>query len=573
VNYTTQVAKTEGARTMDGLVHDQIRDLDALVVGAGFGGIYMLHKLRNELGLDAVAIDKAGGVGGTWYWNKYPGALSDSEAFVYQYSFDRDLYEPWNTKFVQGPDVLAYLNKVVDRYDLREHIHLETGMTSADFDEVFGIWTVRTDRGVTYRARFLVTALGLLSATNTPDLHGIEHFEGRIVHTGAWPEELDLNRKRVGVIGNGSTGNQVISAVAPIAKHLTSFQRTPQYSVPAGNRKLSPEQIQAYRDNFDATWDQVHNSSVAMGFKESTIGTFEVSPEERERIYQRAWDEGGGFRFMFETFNDIATDEEANEEAAKFIRRKIAEIVKDPETARKLTPHDLYARRPLCDTGYFEAFNRANVTLVSVKENPIVRVTQEGIVTEDGTLHKLDILVFATGFDAVDGNYVRTDIRGRHGRSVKEHWVEGPTSYAGITTSGFPNMFMILGPNGAFTNLPPTIEAQVEWITDAIRHVAETETGRIELKPDAESDWTDTCVEVAAATVFGSVDSWIFGANIPGKKRSVLFYLGGLSEYRKILDVEAAAGYPSFITRVPPLPVGAAHAKRPSQLAQTDAKH
>ena len=558
---------------MDGLVHDQIRDLDALVVGAGFGGIYMLHKLRNELGLDAVAIDKAGGVGGTWYWNKYPGALSDSEAFVYQYSFDRDLYEPWKTKFVQGPDVLAYLNKVVDRYDLREHIHLETGMTSADFDEVFGIWTVRTDRGVTYRARFLVTALGLLSATNTPDLHGIEHFEGRIVHTGAWPEELDLNGKRVGVIGNGSTGNQVISAVAPIAKHLTSFQRTPQYSVPAGNRKLSPEQIQAYRDNFDATWDQVRNSSVAMGFKESTIGTFEVSPEERERIYQRAWDEGGGFRFMFETFNDIATDEAANEEAAKFIRRKIAEIVKDPETARKLTPHDLYARRPLCDTGYFEAFNRANVTLVSVKENPIVRVTQEGIVTEDGTLHKLDILVFASGFDAVDGNYVRTDIRGRHGRSIKEHWVEGPTSYAGITTSGFPNMFMILGPNGAFTNLPPTIEAQVEWITDAIRHVAETETGRIELKPDAESDWTDTCVEVAAATVFGSVDSWIFGANIPGKKRSVLFYLGGLSEYRKILDAEAAAGYPSFITRVPPLPVGAAHAKRPSQLAQTDAKH
>ena len=558
---------------MDGLVHDQIRDLDALVVGAGFGGIYMLHKLRNELGLDAVAIDKAGGVGGTWYWNKYPGALSDSEAFVYQYSFDRDLYEPWNTKFVQGPDVLAYLNKVVDRYDLREHIHLETGMTSADFDEVFGIWTVRTDRGVTYRARFLVTALGLLSATNTPDLHGIEHFEGRIVHTGAWPEELDLNGKRVGVIGNGSTGNQVISAVAPIAKHLTSFQRTPQYSVPAGNRKLSPEQIQAYRDNFDATWDQVRNSSVAMGFKESTIGTFEVSPEERERIYQRAWDEGGGFRFMFETFNDIATDEAANEEAAKFIRRKIAEIVKDPETARKLTPHDLYARRPLCDTGYFEAFNRANVTLVSVKENPIVRVTQEGIVTEDGTLHKLDILVFATGFDAVDGNYVRTDIRGRNGRSIKEHWVEGPTSYAGITTSGFPNMFMILGPNGAFTNLPPTIEAQVEWITDAIRHVAETETGRIELKPDAESEWTDTCVEVAAATVFGSVDSWIFGANIPGKKRSVLFYLGGLSEYRKILDAEAAAGYPRFITRVPPLPVGSYHAKRPSRPLQTATQH
>ncbi len=458
---------------MDGLVHDQIRDLDALVVGAGFGGIYMLHKLRNELGLDAVAIDKAGGVGGTWYWNKYPGALSDSEGFVYQYSFDRELYAqtPWTSKFVTGPEILAYLNDVVDRYDLREHIHLETGMTEAAFDEISGTWTVRTDREITYRSRFLVTALGLLSATNTPDLHGMEHFEGRLVHTGAWPEELDLTGKRVGVIGNGSTGNQVITATAPIVAHLTSFQRTPQYSVPAGNRELSTQQQQAYRDKFDATWDQVRNSSVAMGFEESTVETFSVSAEQRERIYQQAWDEGGGFRFMFETFCDIATDEAANEEAAKFIRGKIAAIVKDPETARKLTPTDLYARRPLCDSGYYETFNRPNVTLVNVKENPIIRVTQEGIVTEDGTLHELDVLIFATGFDAVDGNYVRADIRGRNGQSIKEHWVNGPTSYLGVATSGFPNMFMILGPNGPFTNLPPSIEAQVEWIAEAVRHV------------------------------------------------------------------------------------------------------
>ena len=575
MNYTTQVAKTEGARTMDGLVHDQIRDLDALVVGAGFGGIYMLHKLRNELGLDAVAIDKAGGVGGTWYWNKYPGALSDSEGFVYQYSFDRDLYAqtPWTTKFVTGPEILAYLNDVVDRYDLREHIHLETGMTEAEWDEISGTWTVRTDREITYRSRFLVTALGLLSATNTPDLHGMEHFEGRLVHTGAWPEELDLTGKRVGVIGNGSTGNQVITATAPIVAHLTSFQRTPQYSVPAGNRELSTEQQQAYRDKFDTTWDQVRNSSVAMGFEESTVETFSVSAQQREGIYQQAWDEGGGFRFMFETFCDIATDEAANEEAAKFIRGKIAAIVKDPETARKLTPTDLYARRPLCDSGYYETFNRPNVTLVNVKENPIIRVTQEGIVTEDGTLHELDVLIFATGFDAVDGNYVRADIRGRNGQSIKEHWVNGPTSYLGVATSGFPNMFMILGPNGPFTNLPPSIEAQVEWIAEAVRHVSATETGRIDVKPDVETDWTDTCVEVAAATVFGQVDSWIFGANIPGKKRSVLFYLGGLREYHKILDAEAAAGYPSFITRVPPLPVGATHAKRPSRLLQTATQH
>ena len=346
----------------------------------------------------------------------------------------------------------------------------------------------------------------------------------------------------------------MITASAPVAAHLTSFQRTPQYSVPAGNRELSPEQVRAYRDNFDATWDQVRNSSVAMGFKESTIETFSVSAEERERIFQDAWNEGGGFRFMFGTFCDIATNEEANEEAAKFVRRKIGEIVQDPETARKLTPTDLYARRPLCDTGYYETFNRPNVSLVMVKENPIVRVTQQGIVTEDGTLHELDVLVFATGFDAVDGNYVRVYLRGRNGRSVKEHWSDGPMSYLGVATSGFPNMFMILGPNGPFTNLPPTIETQVEWIADTIRHVSATETGRIEVKPDAETQWTDTCVEIASATVFGQVNSWIFGANIPGKKRSVLFYLGGLGEYRKILAAESAGGYPNFVTRVPPAP-------------------
>ncbi|MDV6284500.1 NAD(P)/FAD-dependent oxidoreductase [Rhodococcus jostii] len=535
---------------MDAAAHDQIHELDALVVGAGFGGIYMLYKLRNELGLDAVAIDKAGGVGGTWYWNKYPGALSDSEGFVYQYSFDRDLYEqtPWKTKFVTQPEILEYLNGVVDRYSLREHIQLETGMTDAEFDEPSGTWTVRTDRGVTYRCRFLVTGLGLLSATNMPSFPGIETFEGRLVHTGAWPEDLDLTGKRVGVIGNGSTGNQVITASAPIAAHLTSFQRTPQYSVPAGNRELTPEQIQHHRDNFDAIWEQVHNSSTAMGFVESTVETFSLDEAEREAVYEKAWNEGGGFRFMFETFGDIATDEDANEEAAKFIRRKIAEVVKDPETARKLTPTDLYARRPLCDSGYYETFNRPNVTLVNVKENPIAKVTEKGIVTEDGTLHELDVLVCATGFDAVDGNYVRVDIRGRGGETLKEHWSEGPTSYLGMTTAGFPNMFMILGPNGPFTNLPPSIETQVEWIGDAVRHVSATDAGWIDVKPDTEAEWTQTCTDIANQTLFSKAAGWIFGANIPGKKRTVLFYLGGLKEYRSTLAAESSAGYPSYTT-------------------------
>ncbi|MFD4248357.1 flavin-containing monooxygenase [Amycolatopsis thermoflava] len=526
----------------------RIRQLDALVVGAGFGGIYMLHKLRNELGLDAEAIDKARGVGGTWYWNKYPGALSDSEGFVYQYSFDRELYEqtPWTTKFVRQPEILAYLNGVVDRYGLREHIRLETAMTEAEFDEATGTWTVGTDRG-TFRCRFLITGLGLLSATNVPDFPGMETFEGRLVHTGAWPEDLDLTGKRVGVIGNGSTGNQVITATAPIAAHLTSFQRTPQYSVPAGNRELTPEEIQSYRDNFEANWEQVRNSSVAMGFEESTVETFSVSAEERERIFQKAWDTGGGFRFMFETFCDIATNPAANEEAARFIRRKISEIVKDPETRRKLMPEGLYARRPLCDSGFYETFNRPNVSLVNVKENPIKEITPKGVVTADGVLHKLDVLICATGFDAVDGNYMRVDIRGRGGEKLKDHWSGGPTSYLGMATSGFPNLFMILGPNGPFTNLPPSIEAQVDWIGDTVRHVSDTDAGWLDVAPAAEAAWTDTCAEIANQTLFAQAASWIFGANIPGKKRTVMFYLGGLKNYRELLATEAAKGYPSFV--------------------------
>jgi cyclohexanone monooxygenase len=526
------------------------RRLDALVVGAGFGGIYMLHKLRNDLGLDAVAIDKAGGVGGTWYWNKYPGALSDSEGFVYQYSFDRDLYAqtPWKTKFVRQPEILEYLNGVVDRYDLRDHIALQTAMTDASFDEVAGIWTVHTDRGVTFESRFLVNGLGLLSATNVPDFPGMNDFGGRLVHTGAWPEDLDLTGKRVGVIGNGSTGNQVITATAPIAGHLTSFQRTPQYSVPAGNRELPPEELQSHRDDFDATWDQVRNSSVAMGFVESERETFSVSAEERERIFEAAWQNGGGFRFMFETFCDIATDEAANEEAASFIRRKIAQIVKDPETRRKLTPTDLYARRPLCDSGYYDTFNRPNVSMVSLKETPITHVTEKGIVTADGTLHELDVLILATGFDAVDGNYTRVHISGRDGKSLRDHWSDGPTSYLGVATTGFPNMFMILGPNGPFTNLPPTIETQVEWIAEAIRHSSGSDARWLDVRPEIETAWTETCSDIAHQTLFPRAASWIFGANIPGKKRTVMFYLGGMKEYRSISAAETAAGYPGFLS-------------------------
>lgn len=539
---------------MDTLQHREATyDLDALVIGAGFGGIYMLHKLRNEMGLRVEAIDRASGVGGTWFWNRYPGALSDSESHVYQYSFDRDLYDTthWRTKYVRQPEILEYLNGVVDRYDLRRDIRLETGMTSASFDERTGTWTVLTDTGSTITCRFLVTGLGLLSAINQPDFPGAETFQGQIVHTGAWPADLDLSGKRVGVIGNGSTGGQVITAASKVASHLTSFQRTPQYSVPAGNREWTEAELRAQKDNFEQNWDQIKSSSVAMGFVESTVETFSVSDEERERIYQAAWDNGGGFRFMFETFCDIATSAEANEEAAKFIRRKISEIVTDPETARKLTPTDLYARRPLCDSGFYETFNQPHVSLVNIKENPIAELTEHGVKTADGQVHELDVLVCATGFDAVDGNYKRIDIRGRDNEVLRDHWVDGPTSYLGMATTGFPNMFMILGPNGPFTNLPPSIETQVEWIAGTIGYLMPKAGAWLEVRPEIETEWTEICADIADQTLFPKAASWIFGANIPGKKRTVMFYLGGIAAYREILQNEAAEGYPGFLARVP----------------------
>jgi cation diffusion facilitator CzcD-associated flavoprotein CzcO len=526
-------------------------DLDAVVIGAGFGGIYMLHKLRDELGLRVRAFDSAGGVGGTWYWNRYPGAMSDTESFVYRYSFDRELLEEWewNTRYLDQPDVLAYLEAVVERYDLAKDIQLNTMIDSAVFDEGGNTWTVTTASGESFRARYVVSALGLLSKTNMPDIKGRGSFRGPLVHTGAWPADLSLEGKRVGVIGTGSTGTQFNCAAAELADHLTVFQRSAQYSVPSGNGPVSNDYVGKVKRDYDRIWDQVRNSVVGFGFQESDVPAMSVSEEERQRVFQENWDKGNGFRFMFGTFSDIAVDPAANEAAAAFIRSKIAEVVTDPETARKLTPTDLYAKRPLCNRNYYEVYNRENVTLVSIKENPIVEITPNGVLTEDGTEHELDVLVFATGFDAVDGNYLRMDIRGRGDTSIQQHWKNGPTSYLGITTSSFPNFFMILGPNGPFTNLPPSIETQVDWIAGLIRHAEEEGTTTIEPTRAAEDAWTQTCRTIADSTLFPKAESWIFGANIPGKKNTVMFFMAGLSAYRGKLAEVADAGYEGFELR------------------------
>lgn len=527
---------------------ENTKHFDAIIVGAGFGGMYMLKKLRDEQGLKVRVFDKAGGIGGTWYWNRYPGALSDTESFVYCYSWDKELLQemPITTRYVTQPQILSYLESVADRHNLYSDIQLNTAVTAAYFNESTNLWDVKTDTGEIYTAKFIVTALGLLSATNIPNIKGRDTFQGECYHTGNWPEGVQFEGKRVGVIGTGSTGTQVITAVAPLVKNLTVFQRSPQYSVPVANGPVTQEYVADVRKNYDAIWEQVRSSVVAFGFKESTVPAVGFSEEERRAVFQKAWENGGGFRFMFETFCDIATNEEANKSAQDFIRGKIAEIVKDPEVARKLTPHDLYAKRPLCDSGYYATYNRPNVELVDVKANPIVEITAKGVKTADGVEHVLDMLIYATGFDAVDGNYTKIDIRGRKGLTIQEHWKTGPSSYMGVSNTNYPNMFMVLGPNGPFTNLPPSIEAQVEWISDLIEDVNAKKLSTVEATPEAEAGWTKTCQDIANMTLFPKADSWIFGANIPGKTNTVYFYMAGLGAYRNQLTEVKNLGYQGF---------------------------
>jgi len=513
-------------------------DVDAVVVGAGFGGLYAVHKLRNELGLSVQAYDNASDVGGTWFWNRYPGALSDTESFCYRYSFDKDLLKQgkWTSRYLTQPEIIEYLNGFADKYDLRRTYRFNTKVTATRFDERTGLWRVTTDRGEQVTAKYLVTGLGLLSATNKPAFQGVDSYRGQIFHTGAWPEGVKLSGKRVGVIGNGSTGVQVITALAPVASHLTVFQRSAQYVVPIANLPESEDTIAEYKANYEAIWKQVKTSAVAFGFTESTTAATSVSQEERERVFERAWKRGGGFRFMFETFSDIATSREANDAAADFIKRKIGQIVKNPEVARKLTPTDIYAKRPLCGNDYYDVFNRQNVTLVDVKKDPIAALTPKGIRLAGGVEQELDVIVLATGFDAVDGNYTKIDMRGRGGVTMSEKWKEGPQGYLGMMEADFPNLFMILGPNGPFTNLPPSIETQVEWISDTIAKLEREGRKTVEPTQAAVDEWVATCRSIADMTLFPQAQSWIFGANIPGKKNAVMFYMAGLGNYRNALD-------------------------------------
>ncbi len=527
--------------------------IDAIVIGAGFAGLYQLHLLR-ELGLVVKVIEAGAGVGGTWYWNRYPGARCDSESHYYSYSFSPALEQEWEwtERYPEHGEILRYLNHVADRLDLRRDIQFETRVVAARFDEADTLWVVTTDTGERFAAPFLITGVGCLSAANVPAIPGLETFAGQWYHTGRWPHEgVDFTGKRVGLVGTGSTGIQAAPVIAEQAAHLTVFQRTANYSVPARNSPMSAAAQREIKANYAVIRQKCRASTNGHPFDISEQSALDVAPDERQARYEAAW-ERGGLRFRA-TFKDILVDREANDTASAFIRAKISSIVKDPATAATLTPtdHPFAAKRPPIDTDYFETFNRANVALVDVKASPIVAITPSGVETADAT-YDLDIIVFATGFDALTGPLLAMDIKGTGGRTLKDSWAAGPRTYLGLQTAGFPNLFTITGPGSpsVLTNMPTAIEQHAEWIADCIRHIRAHDLTRIEATQDAADAWVDTVNAAANATLLPMANSsWYLGANIPGKPRVFMPYAGGMARYAGICADVARQGYPGFSLR------------------------
>lgn len=526
------------------------RKFDAVVVGAGFAGLYMLHRLRG-MGLSARVIERGSNVGGTWYWNRYPGARCDVESMEYSYQFSEELQQEWEwtERYATQPEILRYVNHVADRFDLRRDIDFNTAVTSAVFDEGADRWTVRTSGGGVVSARFFILATGCLSQPNEPAFPGLENFKGRILRTQSWPhDEVRFDGERVGVVGTGSSAIQSSPIIAEQADHLYLFQRTANYSVPAHNQPLDPEVvagIKADYPNFRAA-----NKLAMSGFgsrypANMETSALEVDAAERERVFDDRW-EHGGLDYMG-AFNDVLLSPDANELASEYIRGKIRETVKDPATAEKLLPTYAVGCKRLCvDTGYYDMFNRENVTLVDVNEEPISDFRENALCIGERE-YELDTLVLATGFDAMTGAILKIDIRGRSGLSVAAKWEHGPKAYLGLQMHGFPNLFMITGPGSpsVLTNMLPSIEQHVDFIADALAHLEESGAARVEPELEAEENWVAHVNEVAGLTVLGGCNSWYLGANIPGKPRVFMPYLG-FPTYIAFCEQVVAAGYQGF---------------------------
>lgn len=535
---------------------DRADEIDAVVIGAGFSGLYALHRLRS-LGLRCRLYEAGSGVGGAWYWNRYPGARCDSESYFYCYSFSDELLQEWTwtQRFPEQEEIRRYLDFAADRLDLRADIRLSMRVTSAHFDESTDRWRV-TAAGTDAEhhvdevdARYVVSAIGSLTTANVPDIPGLDEFAGEWYHTGNWPHEgVDLTGRRVGVIGTGSTGTQLIPVVAEQAAELTVFQRTPNFSMPARNAPLDPATVAEVKASYADIWRRAKSSAGGSPIPAPTQGFDEVGEDEARRRYEDAWREGGVI--VLQQFNDLLTNRRSNEFAADFFRQKIRETVVDPETAEKLMPrgYPIAAKRPVLDTNYFETFNLPHVHLVDVRANPITRITTDGVQVGE-TEHAVDVIIFATGFDAVTGAFRSIDFRGRGGLRLSDRWADGPSAYLGLGIAGFPNLFTVNGPcNPALlTNVPVSIEHDVEWITDCIAHLEAQGCTTIEPTADAEEAWVRHVAEAVEGTLYLEADSWWLGANIPGKPRTFMLYVRGHQEFRARCDEIAAAGYTGFV--------------------------
>jgi cyclohexanone monooxygenase len=527
-----------------------IDQYDAVIVGAGFAGIYMLQRLR-ERGFVVRVLEAAAGVGGVWYWNRYPGARCDVESLEYQLNISEEIQREWNwsERYAAQAEIMRYMNFVADRLGLRKDIQLETRVTAMTYDQQEASWIVETDRNDRFRARHCIMATGCLSAAQTPAIPGLEGFQGDWYHTGEWPHGgVRFDGKRVGVVGTGSSGIQSIPVIAAEADKLYVFQRAPNFVLPANNRALRTDESRKSKDKFAEDRRRAHQSFGG------TLGIFnekparDLTPEQRALELEARYRQGG-FSYLM-SFADLLTNDEANEYAARFIREKIAQIVRDPEVAKALTPidHPIGTKRLCLDTNYLEAFNAPNVKLIDLRKDPIDRISAKGLVCA-GREFELDVIVFATGFDAMTGALLDIDIRGRGGVSLRERWAAGPRTYLGTGVAGFPNLFLIAGPGtpAVLTNTVVAIEQHADFVADCIVYLRDRDIPTIEALPDAESNWVDHVNAVAHLTLYPRANSWYMGANIPGKPRIFMPYVGGLSAFRQKCEAAAAAGYEGFL--------------------------
>jgi len=524
--------------------------VDAVIVGAGLAGLYQLHRLRG-LGLCTRVFEAAGDVGGTWYWNRYPGARCDIESLSYSYSFSPELEQDWTwtEKYPTQPEVLRYLRHVAERFDLRRDITFHTRVTSAVYDDGSARWTVTTGAGEVVSTRFLIMATGCLSTSKEPEIPGKERFAGKTYHTGHWPHDgVDFTGQRVGVIGTGSSGIQIIPILAKQAADLTVFQRTPNFSLPAGNRPLTAEEVGDRKAHYPERRQAERESGFGVAVPLPTRSALEATPDERQDIYQRGWEQGSLVGIMT-AYTDILTDKAANDTAAEFIRQQIRSIVKDPQVAEALAPrsHAVGSKRLCLDTNYYATFNEPHVHLVDLRATPLTEITERGVQTS-AREHAFDAIVFATGFDAMTGTLLAIDIRGMEGVSLRDRWAQGPRTYLGLAIAGFPNLFTITGPSSpsVLSNMMVSIEQHVDWISDCIAFLRDRGVAAIAATRDAEDAWAAHVELVGNATVYPTADSWYMGSNVPGKPRVFMAYIGGVGAYRQKCDEVARNGYEGF---------------------------